>query len=239
MFVMFILVILVTWALIKYILVMYHNESYVKDLKCKQPFIPFFGNVISIIGMSSTEIFNEFIRFATQNETPLKMYIGPKLIIILDKPKDLKAVLNSTHCFDKPYVYGFYPCPQGISTEQCTNGKYSIFFYSFFLNMCHLLGGVLWKRSRKLINPCFNLKTLQSFIPIFYKKTMNLVDELKDHVERSGIDIMPYAAACSLDAILATVMGLDIDLKSNKGQEFIDSLTEWVFFTFILFFAEN
>lgn len=119
MFVVAILVFLVTWAFVKYIIEMYRNESYVKKLQCKQPFIPFFGNVLSITGMTPTEIFNEFVRFATQNETPLKMYFGPKLIVILDKPEDLKAVLLSQHCFDKPYVYGFYPCPHGISTEQC------------------------------------------------------------------------------------------------------------------------
>lgn len=72
----------------------------------------------------------------------------------------------------------------------------------FSLNIYHLLGGALWKQSRKLMNPMFNLKTLQSFIPIFYKKTRNVVDELKDHVGKSGIDLLPYTAACSLDAIL-------------------------------------
>ncbi|XP_055321750.1 cytochrome P450 4c3-like [Sitodiplosis mosellana] len=202
MFAVVALVILVTWALVKYVWKMYRNESYVRNLKCKQPFIPFFGNVLSIMGLTSTEIFNKFVQFATQNETPLKMYFGSKLIVILDKPEDLKAILLSQNCLDKPYVYGFYPCPRGIATEQC---------------------GVIWKKSRKLMNPTFNLKMLQSFIPVFNEKVASVVQELKDHVGKSGIDIMPYTNAYSLDTICATVLGLDIDLKSSKGKEFIDS----------------
>lgn len=126
MFGVIILVIIVIWVLVKYILEMYHNESYVHSLKCIQPFIPFFGNALSLMGKTSTEIFNELIRFATQNQTPLKMYVGSKLVVILDKPEDLKAVLTSNHCFSKPYMYGFYPCPHGIITEQSKKSLFMI-----------------------------------------------------------------------------------------------------------------
>lgn len=119
MFVVILLVTLVICALVKYILEMYHNESYVQKLKCKQTFIPIFGNALSLLGMTATEIFSDLVKFTTHNETPLKMYIGHRLKIILDKPEDLKAVLTSPHCFDKPYIYGFYPSPRGIITEQC------------------------------------------------------------------------------------------------------------------------
>lgn len=65
----------------------------------------------------------------------------------------------------------------------------------------HLIGGVQWKRNRKILNPFFNLKTLQSFIPIFNKKIQNVVEELEVYVGKSGIDIMPYTNVCSLETL--------------------------------------
>ncbi|XP_055297855.1 cytochrome P450 4C1-like [Sitodiplosis mosellana] len=200
-----ILVFLITWAILKYILHIRHTESYVKHIKGQKSFIPFIGNAFACIGKSPTQIFRGIIQSIEKNDTPFKEYIGPGLTITLDKPDDIKAVLMSPHCLDKPYYYGFYPCPRGIFTEQ---------------------SGALWKPSRKLLNPMFNLKTLQSFIPIFNQKTRRLVKELEEMVGKPAFDIGPSMNTCTLDAICSTVMGLDIDLKSNKGKEFIQSLSE-------------
>ncbi|XP_031632678.1 uncharacterized protein LOC116346652 [Contarinia nasturtii] len=196
--------VLMTWAIAKYILRMYNYERYVNHLKFKRPFFPFFGNIFSFVGLSPAELFSEFVRFATESETPLKTYIGSQLVITLDKPEDVKAVLMSPNCLDKPFVYDFYPSPNGIITQR---------------------SGAKWKPVRKLLNPMFNLKTLQSFIPIFNEKTKYLVKELEKEVGKSAFDIMTYAEDCTLDEICSTVMGLDIDLKSNQGKEFIHSMS--------------
>lgn len=92
----------------------------------------------------------------------------------------------------------------------------------------------------------FNLKILQSFIPIFNKKSHSLVKELEGNLGKCAFDILPNTNNCTLDGICceylmkivsfkvkyllifcfkATVMGLDVDLKSNKGKEFIQSLS--------------
>lgn len=73
------------------------------------------------------------------------------------------------------------------------------------------------------------------------------MDELQDHVGGSEIDIMPYTNVCCLETmgckflihlrrkkeilkkkiiLVATILGLDINLKSKKGEEFIESLSE-------------
>lgn len=53
------------------------------------------------------------------NGTPLKGYIGPVLCLSLDRPDDIKTVLMSSNCLDKPYLYQFYPRPCGILNARC------------------------------------------------------------------------------------------------------------------------
>lgn len=54
---------------------------------------------------------------------------------------------------------------------------------------------------RKLINPIFNLKALQSFLPIFNEKTEHFLKGLENEVGKSAFDVKPYAANCTLEAI--------------------------------------
>lgn len=54
---------------------------------------------------------------------------------------------------------------------------------------------------RKLMNPMFNLKTLQSFLPIFNEKTKNFVKDLESKIGNAAFDVMPYAKTCTLDEI--------------------------------------
>lgn len=62
--------------------------------------------------------------------------------------------------------------------------------------------GAHWKPLRKLFNPMFNLKILQSFIPIFNEKTKKFVEELEKEVgNQRGFDIKHHAFHSTLDAI--------------------------------------
>lgn len=112
-------VILLTLALLKYVVHMRHIESYVKNLKSAKPFIPFFGHILKFITKSTSENYEYFVDLATHNESPVKLYIGPKLFVILDKPDDIKAILMSPHCLDKPFLYDYLPYKYGLLTAQC------------------------------------------------------------------------------------------------------------------------
>lgn len=109
---------LVSWAIIKYILDMIHTESYVKNVKFVSTFVPFFGNILNVVGKSSTETFEELVQTTKEKDTPLKGYIGSKLVIIVDKPEDMQVVYK--YCFDKPFAASFFPNKLGLLTETCT-----------------------------------------------------------------------------------------------------------------------
>lgn len=116
---MIVVLIVISCIFAKYISHMCHLESYVKHLKCKRPFVPFFGNALSAFGKSSTELMLELIQFTAHNKTPVKAYFGPLLFVTLDNPEDVKTVLMSSHCLDRPYFFKFSPTPHGIFSERC------------------------------------------------------------------------------------------------------------------------
>lgn len=51
------------------------------------------------------------------------------------------------------------------------------------------------------MNPSFNLKILQSFVPIFNEKTKFMLDKLDKQSGNANFDILPFMNAFTLDAI--------------------------------------
>lgn len=110
-------VILVVTGIVKYFLHMRRMESYVKHLKVTAPVYPFIGNAFQLIGKTASEAFCEIMEFIKLNDTPFKMYLGPILVVVSDKPEDCKAVLMSQ--LDKPYVYTFLNDNDTLVTAAC------------------------------------------------------------------------------------------------------------------------
>lgn len=59
----------------------------------------------------------------------------------------------------------------------------------------------IWKPSRKLLNPSFNIKILKSFIPIFNEKTKLVVQKVKDLPDNEKVDVSKFIFECTLDMI--------------------------------------
>lgn len=209
-------------GLLKYFLHMRRMESYVKHLPTMRPLYPFIGNAHFFFGKSTAELFSGIVNFVKENETPSKSYIGPVLNITLDKPEDIRTVLMSSSCLDKPYMYRFLPSTVGILTTECKTFVYKIiqmritfalntlsrirlFFvyshvsHSFFVSIRK--AGAFWRPIRKLLNSTFNLKILQSFVPIFNDKTKIMLEILDKEAENSNFDLSKYMHACTLDMV--------------------------------------
>lgn len=61
--------------------------------------------------------------------------------------------------------------------------------------------GAFWKPIRKLLNPTFNLKILQSFVPIFNDKTNIMLENLDKETGNKNFDLSKYMHACTLDMV--------------------------------------
>lgn len=105
---------LVTTILVKYFLHMRRMESYVKHLKIQKPVFPFIGNAHLLLGKTSVELIKEITEFTRTAGTPYKSYVGPALFVVIDHPEDMKTILTSPTCLDKPHVYDYLPSRNGI-----------------------------------------------------------------------------------------------------------------------------
>lgn len=51
------------------------------------------------------------------------------------------------------------------------------------------------------MNPAFNLKVLQSFVPIFNEKIHILLENMENEVQNTYFDILPYMTECTLNMV--------------------------------------
>lgn len=116
---------LVAYGVVKYLRYINHMESYFKHLKItrRKGTSSFIGNMNVFKAINGSEFTNNVFKYVLKRETPLKGNIGPAYFVALDKPEDVKTVLMSSQCFDKPYEYSFLPLPLGIVTQRCKKQK--------------------------------------------------------------------------------------------------------------------
>lgn len=75
-----------------------------------------------------------------------------------------------------------------------------VLFLSFFDE-----AGELWRPVRKLINPMFNLKRLQAFLPILNEKSTTILTDLENEVGKSQFDVMEYTSTCTLSTLCSKI----------------------------------
>lgn len=54
------------------------------------------------------------IKIGSDQETPSIFWLGPTMTFVINKPEDMKSVLMSPNCLQKPYMYDFVGSTKGI-----------------------------------------------------------------------------------------------------------------------------
>ena len=145
------------------------------------PAFPLIGSTLSFIG-SGQDTFTKFINIVTRYASPVRIWVGPKLYLYIDRPEQIQVILNSPQCLDKENVYKFL----SILTEE---GLLT-------------LEPVKWKYHRKLLNPSFGTKLLIGFMEIFNDASKILSDRLENIAnQHESVDIFDYLSDCTLDAV--------------------------------------
>lgn len=119
MFALILTVFVLLFGFVRHLIYLYHMEGYVKHLKSTHRLLPAVGTAYGLIGKSTTEVYKHYLEFTKINSTPVKLYLGSKLIVMVDNPEDMKIILSSQHCVDKPFVYDFFPYRAGVFTTRC------------------------------------------------------------------------------------------------------------------------
>lgn len=142
----------------------------------------------------------EAVEFMAQMKTPFYAWFGGALVMVIDHPDDAYTVLTSKYCMEKAFVYKFFDMGASLFTAPgtcvcvCFTSCTVNYKFPFFLAR-------VWRSHRKVLNTTFNLKILQSFIPIFCEKVQYLVRNLESKVNDDYFDITPMLHACSLEMV--------------------------------------
>lgn len=75
-----------------------------------------------------------------------------------------------------------------------------------------------WKVQRRALNPTFNLKILNSFIPIFETCSLKMVDELKGLDSGSTVNILQHVSKCTLEMVFGTTIGMDVLQRDDTDE---------------------
>uniref|UniRef100_A0A182FAN9 Uncharacterized protein n=2 Tax=Anopheles albimanus TaxID=7167 RepID=A0A182FAN9_ANOAL len=161
-----------------------------------EPYYPITGNAHLFIGRPRTDMFESFIKPFAEYEGWFQIWLGPKLLVATSHPDIMQAVLTHPDCLEKPFLYNF---------AKLEHGLFGVNYHT-------------WKSQRKALNPSFNVRILNSFIPVFIKCSNLLVNNLEKAVDQGGkmVSVLPYISKCTLEMVCGTTIGCDVLERSGK-----------------------
>ncbi|XP_050528841.1 cytochrome P450 4g15-like [Daktulosphaira vitifoliae] len=166
--------------------------------------LPFIGSAIEFL-RDPHNIFNKIygMSFEFNPKEPVKMWIGPRLIVFLTEPEDVEVILSSNVYIDKSPEYRLFEPWLGNGLLISTGDK--------------------WRAHRKLIAPTFHLNVLKSFITLFNVNSRDTVNKLKKLGKRE-FDVHDYMSECTVEILLETAMGVNKKTQKHSGFEYASAV---------------
>jgi cytochrome P450 len=136
---------------------------------------------------SGMEIVNSFT-------SSFKVWVGPFLVFVVRDPSEVKILLNSEDCFEKP------------------NMIYRTYFSYGMLTM----GGETYKLHRKTILPLFYPKPLQQYHSKINAKMNSFLKDFDNNLKPTEMEMSEHALEFALDTFLETMFGMDVKKTTQK-----------------------
>lgn len=160
------------------------TKKYKSALKVPGPApIPLLGNAHLLLSLGKQAVFEKALEISRNYSGAVRAFIGYKPIIFLTHPDDAEIILNSTVHLQKSDEYRFFQPWLG-------NG----------LLISH---GDTWKNHRKLIAPAFHMNVLKTFVGLFYKNSVAVVEKMRKEVGMNNeFDCHDYMSEVTVDILL-------------------------------------
>ncbi|KAF5272199.1 hypothetical protein FQA39_LY01281 [Lamprigera yunnana] len=155
---------------------------------------PIIGNAFMFI--SFKEIAQNLNKILIQYGSPMLVWIFNVPVVAITEPKHAQVVLNSALEKDSRYSFARELFGDGLLTAPVN----------------------VWKYHRKIINPAFNQKILDTFMHIFVNQSIVLIDQLSKEVDGGVFNVHRYISRCSLDIICETAMGVTVDAQTKPSK---------------------
>ncbi|CAD5227294.1 unnamed protein product [Bursaphelenchus xylophilus] len=184
-------------------------------VKCLEPMegpeaLPLIGvahklNPDSVLMTYIMEYFFRSHTDALNSNGVMKLWLGPKPIVMLYKPETVRPILDSHVFVQKPNDYDFLKEWLGEGLLTSSNPK--------------------WHSRRKMLTPAFHFSILENFMNCFNEQASVLVQKL-DNYAKSGypFDIYPHLKAIALDVICEAAMGVQMGSQTGKNMEYVRSV---------------
>lgn len=121
------------------------------------------------------------LRLGKSYENVVRIWVGPKLVVVLTHPADVELILNSSVHIEKSDEYRF--------------------FKPWLGNGLLISGGDHWRAHRRLIAPAFHQNVLKSFVETFNSNSLNVVRRMRKEVGKE-FDVHDYMSETTVDILL-------------------------------------
>ncbi|MBC76269.1 MAG: hypothetical protein CME64_09665 [Halobacteriovoraceae bacterium] len=132
-----------------------------------------------------------------------KIKIGPKILTVLSTPEDVKHVmrLNMKNYYKRTNFDQLFG--KGVFT---TNNEE-------------------WKVQRKMVQPLFGPRYIESCVPIIVEKTQNEITKTSSNKE---IDVYDLYAKITFEIIIATIIGIDLSEEFEKLNYSLNTISDYL-----------
>lgn len=164
---------------------------------------PIIGIALKFVGKDPKDILKVLMNLSNDYDSLCKAWLGPICFVTVGRPEDMQMVLNSQHCIDKSILYQFFGARKGLIVS----------------------GGKLWRTHRKLLNPTFFVKVINTFIPTFNEKSKKMIEVWNQNlVGQKEFDAFKPVSLFILEALLSTTIGLNKDIQNEENNKYMNDV---------------
>jgi cytochrome P450 family 4 len=181
--------------------------------------LPIIGNS-GEVGTTTVDLLKSFMHLNKKYGSVMKIWLGPRLHLMITKPEVVDFFLNSNVHLSKSNGYDLFKPWLGDGLLVSTGSK--------------------WKTRRKMITPTFHFKILEKFLESSFNKQINiLLDVLLKEASTSdkSIEIHSIINLCSLDIICETAFGTELNAQAKCNPKYVEAVTGFLEIFTLRFFS--
>ncbi|XP_046828154.1 cytochrome P450 4C1-like isoform X1 [Vespa crabro] len=163
---------------------------------------PIIGNAHLFIG-DTTAMFKQIINLGKNYQLLWHVWIGAKLLVIVENPEYVRTVLNNPNITDKSEEYEIFKpvVGNGLLTASAS----------------------VWDSHRTVLNKMFLMKNIKSHIDVFINHSIALMEKLETFVG-GELDIFEYVFRCTLDIIYDVTLDTQLNSLRNPDCKLAESI---------------